>query len=202
MELGHVVPFVERIAANQRHQVKGTRISKSSATLIHNGDEIAFGVPMANSTGESHRYTFRTPVSHVERKGIHVKYELQQELGRGSFATVHKALHRETGLFYAVKIIPKPQSLLQPQTVKMLEREMGILKRLDHPNIVALCDVVPSDVELCLVMELVSGGDLFEYIVNAGHLSEATSGRLTSQLCDAMAYIHYQGITHRDLKPE
>jgi serine/threonine protein kinase len=56
-------------------------------------------------------------------------------LGRGSFAAVVKALHKPTGRFFAVKIIPKPQSLLQPQTVKMLDREMSILKKLSHVSV-------------------------------------------------------------------
>jgi serine/threonine/tyrosine protein kinase RAD53 len=53
-------------------------------------------------------------------------------LGKGSFATVVKALHRPTGQYFAVKVIPRPKSLLQPNTVKMLEREMAILRQLDH----------------------------------------------------------------------
>lgn len=184
--------------------VKGRKIAKGIATLLNNGDDIAFGVQNINSNGESHRYTFRTPVVQRERKGVHVKYELQQELGRGSFAAVYKALQRATGKFFAVKIIPKPQSLLQPSTINMLDREITILKQLKHPNIVALEDVIGSEAELCIVMELISGGDLFEYIVTSPmkHLTEDQTGHLTAEICDAMAYIHYKGITHRDLKPE
>lgn len=182
--------------------VKGQRVAKGLATTLHEGDEVAFGVPTASQNGESHRYTFRIPAAAVELKGIHVNYIMEQELGKGSFATVVKALHRASGQYFAVKVIPRPKSLLQPNTVKMLEREMAILRQLDHPNIVKLVDVVPSDVELCLVMELVTGGDLFDYILSAGYLPEDRAGPLTAELCDAMAYIHFKGITHRDLKPE
>jgi serine/threonine protein kinase len=65
---------------------------------------------------------------------IYLSYNVHEacRLGRGSFAAVVKALHKPSGRFFAVKIIPKPQSLLQPQTLKMLDREMSILKKLKH----------------------------------------------------------------------
>eukprot|EP01097_Dermamoeba_algensis_P001819 TRINITY_DN169_c0_g1_i2.p2 TRINITY_DN169_c0_g1~~TRINITY_DN169_c0_g1_i2.p2 ORF type:complete len:229 (+),score=47.05 TRINITY_DN169_c0_g1_i2:950-1636(+) len=76
------------------------------------------------------------------------------------------------------------------------------MKRLNHPNIVHLYDVFDSENELALVLELITGGELFDHIVNVGHFSEADAANLVKQTLSAIAYMHENGIAHRDLKPE
>jgi len=76
------------------------------------------------------------------------------------------------------------------------------MKRLSHPNIVQLYDVYDSAEYLSIVLELVTGGELFDHIVSRGHFSETDASKLIKQLLEALSYLHDNGIAHRDLKPE
>jgi serine/threonine protein kinase len=129
-------------------------------------------------------------------------YELGATLGRGNYGLVKLAVHRETGEQYAVKIVKK--EVLEEETTGNVDikREISIMKALDHPNIVALNDVLYSPKRVFMVMELVRGGELFESIVKNGRQDEETTRRYFHQLIDAVHYCHHRGVYHRDLKPE
>jgi serine/threonine protein kinase len=129
-------------------------------------------------------------------------YELGATLGRGNYGLVKLAVHRETGEQYAVKIVKK-EVLEEESTGNVdIKREISIMKALDHPNIVALNDVLYSPKRVFMVMELVKGGELFESIVKNGRQDEETTRRYFHQLIDAVHYCHHRGVYHRDLKPE
>ncbi|KAG8463265.1 hypothetical protein KFE25_011262 [Diacronema lutheri] len=126
------------------------------------------------------------------------EYEMLEVIGNGHFAKVRKGRHRLTGQLVAVKIITKPA----PAKMKMLKAEVDIMTKLDHPNVVRLHKVVDTETKLYLVMELLTGGELFDRIVAKGHYSEADARTLTRTIVSTMAYLHSQGVAHRDLKPE
>ena len=84
----------------------------------------------------------------------------------------------------------------------VLESEVQVLGRLRHPNVVKLYDVIDANSILCLVLELVEGGDLFDAIAAAGKFTEPEAKRMTSDLASALAYLHSLNIVHRDVKPE
>ncbi|XP_009282812.1 PREDICTED: calcium/calmodulin-dependent protein kinase type 1, partial [Aptenodytes forsteri] len=75
-------------------------------------------------------------------------------------------------------------------------------RRIKHPNIVALDDIYESGTHLYLIMQLVSGGELFDRIVEKGFYTERDASTLIRQILDAVKYLHDMGIVHRDLKPE
>merc|ERR1719199_924523 len=85
---------------------------------------------------------------------------------------------------------------------QVLQREIQILFGLKHPRIVTLFDVIEEADKLCLVMEIVSDGELFDYIVKRGTLSEPGARNVFCQIVDALKYIHSKDIVYRDLKPE
>lgn len=117
-------------------------------------------------------------------------------LGTGSFGTVCKAVRKSTGVEYAIKMIFRKQS---PDT-EVLNREIRIMKSLDHPNILKLIDVFEDHRFIYLVMELCSGGELLDRIITLGHLTEALASSLMAQILRAICYVHAQGVAHRDLK--
>jgi len=126
-------------------------------------------------------------------------YELLEHLGSGTFATVRAAKEKATGAKYAIKIIDK--KAMGPKQ-DMMMREVEILKAVKHPNIIKLKELFESPAKLYLVMELVTGGELFDRIVEKGSYSEKDASFVMRQIIDACRYLHENNIVHRDLKPE
>ncbi|PFH35285.1 calcium-dependent protein kinase CDPK5 [Besnoitia besnoiti] len=119
-------------------------------------------------------------------------------LGKGSYGSVVKAKDIKTGIMRAIKVVYKPRI----DNVTRLKREILIMKRLDHPNIIKLLEVYEDSKNLYLVMELCTGGELFERIMKSGHFSERYAASLMKQVFSAASYCHSQNVIHRDLKPE
>lgn len=114
----------------------------------------------------------------------------------GSFGKVRLALHRLTSTRCAIKQIPR--HLAPP----LLTREIHHHRRLHHPHVVQLYEVIATESHIWLVSELCTGGELFDYLVEHGRLSEGETRRIFGQLCLAVGYIHAQGVVHRDIKLE
>ena len=83
-----------------------------------------------------------------------------------------------------------------------LEREINILKNTFHYNIIKIYQVKETTNTICMIMEYAEGGELFNYIIDQGYLSEDESRNIFQQIIDAIYYLHQIGICHRDLKPE
>ncbi|KAI0692039.1 kinase-like domain-containing protein [Cytidiella melzeri] len=197
--------------------INGEKIGKGRYGVLREGNEIAFGTPQPQpGSAEDYRFIYRHLAAGPPTEGLYAHYEVTEELGKGSFATVMKAMSKETGQWYAVKMIQinhvrAAASMNQvdtsgtkskPDPASTLHKEVKILERLKHPNICQLKEVFYEEQYINIVLEWVPGGDLLEYILARNGLSEDASRHITYQLCDALAYIHSQGIAHRDLKPE
>ncbi|ETV92900.1 CAMK/CAMK1 protein kinase, variant 1 [Aphanomyces invadans] len=133
------------------------------------------------------------------RRRVDDEYELERTpLGRGHYATVWRGRCRKTNQDVAVKKIKR---VLTDDA--RLKSEVAALQRIrTHPNIVTLLDVFESPSEVLLVMELCTGGELFERLAAKGPYSEMDCVRHVKSLAEAVAYLHENGIVHRDLKPE
>ncbi|XP_068651766.1 CBL-interacting protein kinase 24-like isoform X2 [Aristolochia californica] len=129
------------------------------------------------------------------------KYELGRTIGEGTFAKVKFAQNIETGESVAVKVLAK-STILKHKMVNQIKREISIMKIVRHPNIVKLCEVLASRIKIYIILEFVTGGQLFDKIVHQGRLRESESRRYFQQLIDAVDYCHSKGVYHRDLKPE
>jgi len=119
-------------------------------------------------------------------------------LGVGQFATVHPCVNLETGKKCAVKVIKRSNT-----SENRLSLEISILKQIKgHPNVVGLYDCFCTNTEVKLVMEYVSGGELFDYLVESGPYSEQSAAYHMRRIVSAVEFLHRNEIVHRDLKPE
>jgi serine/threonine protein kinase len=148
---------------------------------------------------------------------------LGEELGRGGFSIVKKGTRKATGDVFAIKIIEKNQAA---EELQLLHREIDIMRKLRHKNIISLESVYDEPDFIYLIMELytslfayalfssslcampedefrsVTGGELFDQIVQRGTYSERDAANVVRQILEAVEYMHNNGIAHRDLKPE
>jgi len=122
-------------------------------------------------------------------------------LGTGNYAEVKVATEKATGVDFAVKIIDKAK-LQEEGDEELLELEVAVLEKIDHPNITKLHRIFDSKSKLYLVIELVEGGELLEWLIEHGAYTESEASGLFRQMAEAMEYLHGMGIAHRDLKPE
>lgn len=128
------------------------------------------------------------------------KYELGRLLGCGAFAKVYFARNVENGQSVAIKVINK-KKITGSGLMSNIKREITIMSRLQHPNIVKLHEVLATKTKIYFVMEFVKGGELFAK-VSKGRFSEDLSRKYFHQLISAVGYCHSRGVFHRDLKPE
>uniref|UniRef100_A0A1J3D1T9 non-specific serine/threonine protein kinase n=1 Tax=Noccaea caerulescens TaxID=107243 RepID=A0A1J3D1T9_NOCCA len=136
------------------------------------------------------------------RKGMRLgKYELGRTLGEGNFGKVKFARDTVSGQSFAVKIIDKSR-IADLNFSLQIKREIRTLKMLKHPNIVRLHEVLASKTKINMVMECVTGGELFDRIVSKGKLTETEGRKMFQQLIDGISYCHSKGVFHRDLKLE
>ncbi|XP_039348485.1 death-associated protein kinase 2 isoform X2 [Mauremys reevesii] len=131
-------------------------------------------------------------------------YEIGEELGSGQFAIVKKCQERSTGVEYAAKFIKKRQSRASRRGVRReeIEREVNILQQILHANIIKLHDVYENRTDVVLILELVSGGELFDFLAQKESLSEEEATRFIKEILDGVNYLHAKKIAHFDLKPE
>lgn len=128
------------------------------------------------------------------------KYEVGKLLGCGAFAKVYHARNIRTGQSVAVKVINK-KKIAGSSLMSNVKREMSIMRRLHHPHIVKLFEVLATKTKIYFVMEFVKGGELFAKVAK-GRFGEDLSRKYFQQLISAVGYCHSRGVFHRDLKPE
>ncbi|KAL9235637.1 hypothetical protein vseg_010380 [Gypsophila vaccaria] len=129
------------------------------------------------------------------------KYELGRVLGQGTFARVYHARNVQTGKSVAMKVVGK-EKVIKAKMMEQMKREISVMKRVKHPNIVELYEVMATKSKIYLAMELVRGGELFTKISKGGKLDEDVARGYFRQLISAVGFCHSRGVYHRDLKLE
>ncbi|XP_024464927.1 CBL-interacting protein kinase 32 isoform X3 [Populus trichocarpa] len=129
------------------------------------------------------------------------KYEMGRTIGEGTFAKVKFARNSETGEPVALKILDK-EKVLKHKMAEQIKREVATMKRIKHPNVVRLYEVMGSKTKIFIVLEFVTGGELFDKIVNHGRMREDEARGYFHQLINAVDYCHSRGVFHRDLKDD
>lgn len=132
-------------------------------------------------------------------------YTIGRRIGEGGFATVNLAYYHNRNSGHvcrlACKIIDKTNS---PPVflAKFSHREIAILSKIDHPNIIKIHSIIERSQQIYIFMENASNGDLLDFITKNGSISENNARIWFSQICEAMSYLHSLNIAHRDLKLE
>ncbi|KFY24950.1 hypothetical protein V493_04924 [Pseudogymnoascus sp. VKM F-4281 (FW-2241)] len=186
-------------------------ISKGDVVHRPNRDSLISNASTNASDGKRRRKTHIGP------------WHLGKTLGKGATARVRMAKHAVTGQPAAVKIVQKKSALmsqagslasLNKKDAKVkdagenrrmpygIEREVAIMKLIEHPHIMRLYDIWENRTEIYLVLEYVDNGELFDHISRCGLLPEEEAMLYFRQLMSAVSYCHQFNICHRDLKPE
>ena len=130
------------------------------------------------------------------------KYTVEKEIGAGGYARCLLVKNKTTGQLYACKELQKNKL----NNVASLKSEIQILIKLDHPNIIKLYEIYENDNYIYLVMELCTGGELFDRIIQkteqGKQFTEKEVANIFQQMMSAINYCHSNKIVHRDLKPE
>lgn len=134
-------------------------------------------------------------------KVLQKEYYITNKLGKGSFGTVYRVTHGRTGLARAMKIIKKDNILLQDDERQFL-KEIEILTKTDHMNIIKIFEYFMDDINYYVITEFVQGSELLESLVKIPDFDERMIKKVMTQLMSAVTYLHKEGIAHRDLKPE
>ncbi|GMH51426.1 hypothetical protein TrST_g4613 [Triparma strigata] len=129
------------------------------------------------------------------------KYEIGQTLGEGTFGKVKYAVNTETQEAVAIKVLDK-EKIQQQNMGNQIKKEISIMKVVRHPNIVQLIEVLASRTKIFIVLELVTGGELFDQIVKESRFTEDKARKYFRQLIHGLEYCNTKGVCHRDLKPE
>jgi serine/threonine-protein kinase len=128
------------------------------------------------------------------------RYELEAEIAKGAIGTVWRALDTRTGERVAIKML-RPEAAAEPELVSSFLAEAEILAGLDHPAVVRVRDLLATDGQYILVLDLVNGLDLRRRLRADGPLPPAVAADVVAQIADALSYVHGRGIVHGDIKP-
>jgi len=132
--------------------------------------------------------------------GFRRTYELKEKIRKGSFATVWECIHKKTQETFAVKIINREG--LKPSDDEAVMNEVAIMQSLVHKHIVQLVDFYEEKDYFYLVMDYMTGGDVFDRVVGMDHYTEKDARNLVQILLKAVKFMHEKGVAHRDLKPQ
>lgn len=127
-------------------------------------------------------------------------YTFLRTIGHGQFGKVKLAIHNKTKTKVAIKVIKKCG--IAEGISRFISREIQIMKRLRHPNIIQLYEVIDTETQLFLVMEYASGGEIMDFITVHGRLKERDASNYFTQIAWAVHYCHSQRTVHRDIKAE
>jgi serine/threonine protein kinase len=137
----------------------------------------------------------------ANQSDIHTHYKTHEVIGRGNFGIVKRCTKKSTKEEFAVKEIPQSK-IKDAVDRENVMQEVEIMKQLEHPNFVKMYDLYESKKKVYMVLELVTGGEMFDRIVSKGTYSEKEAAATVKTMAIALQYMHGQNIVHRDLKPE
>eukprot|EP00750_Incisomonas_marina_P015834 INCI1871.2.p1 GENE.INCI1871.2~~INCI1871.2.p1 ORF type:complete len:500 (-),score=99.45 INCI1871.2:501-2000(-) len=136
----------------------------------------------------------------IKQEDYRLTYTPMSELGSGMSGTVFSVQHKGTGSTYACKSVRKKG--MRDVDLAALRGEIALLSQLDHPNIVKIIEAFEDPKYITMIMELCTGGELYDSLITAEFYSEKVARQLFRQIARAILYCHNQTVCHRDLKLE
>ncbi|CAD5206687.1 unnamed protein product [Bursaphelenchus okinawaensis] len=146
----------------------------------------------------------RPPLKFIDTP-LEQNYEFCEELGSGQFAQVRRVIKRSTGTPYAAKFIKKRRYTTSRRGVprEHIEREVRVLQKIaGHPNVIELHEVYETLTDIVLILELVSGGELFDHVCANEYLDEVEAAAFIKQILFGIKHLHSKHVVHMDIKPE
>ncbi|XP_068402712.1 myosin light chain kinase, smooth muscle isoform X6 [Eschrichtius robustus] len=141
---------------------------------------------------------YRTVTVNTDQK-VSDFYDIEERIGSGKFGQVFRLVEKKTGKIWAGKFF-KAYSAKEKENIR---QEISIMNCLHHPKLVQCVDAFEEKANIVMVLEIVSGGELFERIIDEDfELTERECIKYMRQISEGVEYIHKQGIVHLDLKPE
>lgn len=189
---GDAIGVLEDLSGNGTF-VNEALVGRNKRRELKEGDEIAIL--------DEARFVFRYPRNR-DRNGFGQQYTIQEQLGKGHFASVYLCVEKNTGMRYAVKKFEKRSGPGEKSKVEGLQQEIGVLMSVSHPALLCLKDTFDEDDGVYLVLELAAEGELFNWIVMKQKLTETEARKVFVQLFQGVKYLHERSIVHRDIKPE
>lgn len=157
-----------------------TFVGRNKRRELREGDEI--------SILDEARYVFRYPLKRNTHR-FRQQYTMQEQLGKGHFASVYLCAEKASGIRYAVKKFEKRTGPGEKSKVEGLQQEIAVLMGVSHPALLCLKDTFDEDDGVYLVLELATEGELFNWIVMKQKLSEAEARKVFVQLFQAVKYL-------------
>ena len=175
-----------------------TEVARVAST---NADPVAFDKAVAALLVERRQLTrFQADQMLAGRRKLTLgQYRIIDAIGQGGMGQVFRAEHAMMGRVVAIKVLPRAKST--PDTEAAFQREIRMLGRLDHENLVRALDAGNDGKVYYLVTEYVPGVDLRKQVLRYGTLDEVTAASVITQAARGLAYAHEQGLVHRDVKP-
>jgi len=192
----------KKLARQKRKAAKAAREGKSLPSAPPSSIDCFRGMWRPNAKPDKEGCFDRQCFLTHNRAALDEMYELSITLGKGTYGSVSRCTHRRTRALYALKSMPK-KKVYNPSR---LGQEVEIMRILEHPNITKLHETFEDAKYIYIIMELCTGGELFERIMKEGQsfqgFSEAAVVKMMRQIAGAIYYMHLQRVAHRDLKPE
>ncbi|XP_037052409.1 ovarian-specific serine/threonine-protein kinase Lok [Bradysia coprophila] len=191
--------YVEDLSRNGTF-VNGELIGMHRRRILKSDDVIAFNEPSNRIFHFDNSYQ----ESHGLPEDVFSRYHVGKQLGSGAQGMVRLVMDRRTCECFAMKQVNKSGSTNTLGSVndEKIHREVEIMRKLNHPNIIRCKEVIMKPNAVYMILELMEGGDLLHRLQREKHLSVDNSRYYFLQLCRAVKYLHDKNITHRDIKPD
>ncbi|GLT88409.1 hypothetical protein SLE2022_064360 [Rubroshorea leprosula] len=187
----------KRLPTRHNSKPASRRINEENKPVETGKPKKAHNVKRVSCAGLQVESILQTKTGHLKEY-----YNLGKKLGHGQFGTTFLCVEKGTGKEYACKSIAK-RKLITADDVDDVKREIQIMHHLaGHPNVISIRAAYEDSVAVHVVMELCSGGELFDRIIKRGHYSERKAAGLTRTIVGVIEACHSMGVMHRDLKPE